>query len=380
MVHVKIIKIYKRGKHLQNFRIITNENQFQEIKSQWCELYEKLDNVTVFQSYEWNYQFWKNIHQEDKLFIVVFFGKNINSLSAIFPLIVDKKRRLRFIGDIHSDYSDFLITNMEIIDQYDLFKTFQKIIHNENMIKSIELKNINFDNIYLGFMGFQFDYKQIVYQSNAYSYTTLKGDEEFFKSFSHFKSRQRSELKRIYKKNEKFTSHIYDNFKTPIPIEKIKKLMLCMVDNSSRGEGFLDEKLLSTIETLYIKGYLLINEVNKNDNSIAMNFILYNRNKYIFWIDLYDDIKFINIYSYLKFMEHVCMDNKENENIFDFGRGLYNYKIKNFYPLIKPQVTFFYSKKNSIYIMYIMKLFLKLIVKNFYKNNKLMIDKILGRS
>ncbi len=360
-----------------NYYVINNSEMLFNFKKEWQTLYQN-GNFNIFNSYEWNSSWFLRSNQSIDLFIIVFYKQKKNEPCAIFPLYIDNKKILRFIADKHTDYSNFLITDMEIFNMYDIFKTFNKLISEESTIDSLELKNINAENIYLGFLNFQFDNRQIVYQSNAFSYTSLKGNENLFQCFSHLKSSHRSELKRIYKKNEKFKSHIYDRIETPLPIDKIKTLMKSMVDNSSRGEGFLNESLLKTIDTLYNSGHLLINEISDEDNSIAINFMLYKDNKYIFWIDIYENIQFINIFSYLKFIEYICINNKDMDNIFDFGRGLYDYKIKNFFPVIKTQVTFFYSKKNSNYLFYLFKFFLKLSLMNFYKKNKTLISKLRG--
>ena len=97
-----------------------------------------------------------------------------------------------------------------------------------------------------------------------------------------------------------------------------------------------------------------------------------------FWIDLFNDINMINIFSYIEYVRTVC-NNEDKEFTLDFGRGLYNYKLKNFQPNIGQQYTFFYSKSNKKFIFFTFKYALKASLKYFYKKNKLQINKILRR-
>ena len=49
----------------------------------------------------------------------------------------------------------------------------------------------------------------------------------------------------------------------------------------------------------------------------------------MFWIDMFDDSKMINLFNYISFISKKSFNNQININ---FGRGLYRYKIKNFLP------------------------------------------------
>ena len=51
--------------------------------------------------------------------------------------------------------------------------------------------------------------------------------------------------------------------------------------------------------------------------------------EYMFWIDLFDDSKMINISSYINFMRSSSL---EQSVIINFGRGRYFYKESNFAP------------------------------------------------
>ncbi|BBG65153.1 hypothetical protein NNO_0450 [Hydrogenimonas sp.] len=362
------------------YHIIQNENDFKSSKQIWERLYESCGCCTVFQTFEWNYEWWLKGHREDQLFIIVFFKKNIENPIAIFPLIIDEKNILRFIADIHTDFSKILSTDLDIADMYDISKIFFNLFNNCSC-KSIELKNINQDDALINYLQLPFDNKKIFFQSNGYSYLEITPvKDNFFNSFSHLKSKRKSELKRIYKKYSGYTSSILTANTDTFPLDDIKSISNEMTKNGLREETFLDSTLLEIIYVLYEKDNLIIQTIqNSRGESVAMNFVLKSpKERYIFWIDIYKNFQYINIFSYITFMKTI-IESSDKQIIFDFGRGLYDYKIKNFLPIIKQQYTFFFSKYNFDFLSYLSKFFAKKSIMNFYKKNKILINKLIKR-
>ena len=363
-----------------NFKILRNEKDFLDSKQTWEQFYKFCNNCTVFQTFEWNFEWWSKAHKEDYLFIIIFFKKSIENPVAIFPLIIDKEKRLRFIADIHTDYSKILTADLNLSDIHDISNTFFNIVNNcEN--KTIELKNINQNDTLINYLQLPFDNKKIFYQSNGCSHlevTPVK--DNFFGSFTHLKSKKRSELKRVYKKYSDFTSSILTKETHTFPLDKIKSISTEMTESGLREETFLNDDLINIISVLFEKGYLIIHAIeNESGETIAMNFVLISsKNSYLLWIDIYKDLQYINIFSYIAFMKR--MTETVNEKItFDFGRGLYDYKIKNFLPEIEQQYTFFFSKQTIDFVVYLLKLVSKKSIMNFYKKNKTLIKKFIER-
>ena len=363
-----------------DFKILHNEKDFLDSKQIWEQFYKLCNNCTVFQTFEWNFEWWSKAHKEDHLFIIIFFKKSIENPVAIFPLIIDKEKKLRFIADVHTDYSRILTTHLNLSDIYDISNTFFNIVNNCES-RTIEFKNINQDDTLINYLQLPFDNKKIFYQSNGCSYlevTPIK--DNFFGSFTHLQSKKRSELKRIYKKYSDFTSYILTKEIHTFPLDEIKSISAEMTKSGHREETFLNDNLIEIISVLYEKGYLIIHTIeNESGESIAMNFVLISsKNSYLFWIDIYRDLQYINIFSYIAFMKRII--ESENEKIiFDFGRGLYDYKTKNFLPAVKQQYTFFFSKQNIDFVVYLLKLVSKKSIMNFYKKNKTLIKKFIKR-
>ena len=83
----------------------------------------------------------------------------------------------------------------------------------------------------------------------------------------------------------------------------------------------------------------------KNEDYVSScNIILKRSDKeFMFWIDLFDDSKMINIASYIRFIEAVSL---ESSVVINFGRGRYFYKVSNFSPIFDQlyQISIYNSK------------------------------------
>ena len=105
----------------------------------------------------------------------------------------------------------------------------------------------------------------------------------------------------------------------------------------------------------------------KTFKSNAISFVLRNNNEYLFWIDLYDNTKMINIYNYISFIENLSY---ENSIKISFGRGVYYYKVANFKPDIK-QLFSAYIFANQLQLMiFLFVEKIKDILKSLYKKIK----------
>ncbi len=93
------------------FKVITTEEEFLAEREAWTNLYNANEfhcGVTPFQTWEWNFYWWKNREEKDSLFIIkAFTGKSVDGYA---PLIV-KKKMVEFIGGRDMDYGRFLIKN-----------------------------------------------------------------------------------------------------------------------------------------------------------------------------------------------------------------------------------------------------------------------------
>ena len=329
-------------------KIINCIEDFAKIEGIWNSFYLSR-NYTFFQSFNYNFYSWKNMLANDKnniLNIILISQKNI--LVAICPFYIDKFKRLRFINDIHTDFCDVLIN--------------KKFNLNETLIKSKKIGSLNFINLkknsnLLKIINFKsFIYNYIKENETLYSYINLKKGV-FPENHKILRSKQKSEFRRIFKKNKKSFHSILSFEKNNFPKQDILLLRKKMIDNKVRDNSFLSSELLKLIESLYYKNELIISLVKSDSNAQAISFILKKDNYYLFWIDMYDNSKMINIFNYIKFISKKSFIEEINMH---FGRGNYFYKLNNFKPKIE-NLTHIY-----IYFSYIALIYHKIKLKIIY--------------
>ena len=363
------------------YHIIKSEKDLLSYKEAWHNLYKKTD-LLPFASFEWNTEWYGKVYKTNYLYIIIVYESSIKAPFAICPMMIDKTDCLRFIADTHSDYGDFIVDpSIKSYKYNEIMKKIAEAIQNEPAIKSIELKNIAQKSRNIGLFSSLLDYKKIIYQSNAISFKKMGPKQNLFDNFDYLSSKQRSELKRVYKKHSNLKRVIYDIKTNEFPKNLIEEIVEDMIMNNIRDKNFLNKTLLDVIESLYNEGTMIISSLIDEENRIlSMNFILKSRDEsvYLFWIDIYKDIPYINLSAYLYFIEWLTLNKKESFTI-DFGRGLYDYKTKNFIPDIELQFTLYYAKSNIDFIKYLIKLSILLAIKNFYKKNKLLINRFLRR-
>lgn len=94
-----------------DYKVIREEQAFLEERKNWTNLLENMEGKTPFQTWEWNYIWWKNNEPEDSLYIIkAFEGKEVYGYA---PFIV-RNRTIEFIGGPHMDYGGFVVCKKEI--------------------------------------------------------------------------------------------------------------------------------------------------------------------------------------------------------------------------------------------------------------------------
>ena len=88
-------------------------------KGAWDKLLRCAEELTVFQGYGWPTAWWEIFSDEDRqlLLLTPFSG---DDLVAAAPLFVDGRMGMvRFVGDAHNDYANFIVdaTKPESIDE-----------------------------------------------------------------------------------------------------------------------------------------------------------------------------------------------------------------------------------------------------------------------
>ena len=342
-------------------RIISEIQEFFAYKYQWDAIFNNQD-YSFFQSFEFNYYSWITELCNNKLnSLCIVLIENNEIASAIFPLYIDSKMRLRFINDRHADFCDVLSNK-----KFD-FENILSEISNQLKFDSVHFINLTKDSFLYHL------YKENKSNNNLIKpfakYSCLVIPEGIFpNNVLRYRSKQKTEFRRVKKKNTDKDHHILSKGDADFPISEIYQLKERMIELGLRKINFLDEDRLLLLKELYNSNRMLVSIVKNKSNTHAISFILRNENEYLFWIDMYDNAKMINIYNYILFIENISSENSVKIN---FGRGVYDYKIGNFKPEIK-QLFAIYIYENQLQLslfLFIDKIkgILKLIYKKFIK-------------
>ena len=319
------------------FEIIDNINKFSEIESKWNKVYFSGD-YTFFQSFNYNFYSWKNILFKESLNTLnIILVSQKNTLVAICPFYIDKLKRLRFINDIHTDFCDILL-----VKEFEL----NKIINSFDLIKSISFINVNKESKILKVLDLD-QYNYIHKYQSLFSYINLEKGK-FPQNHLVLRSKQKSEFRRIAKKHFNSTHLILSINNSEFPINRINALRNKMIKRKVRRKSFLDTNFLNLIQSLYDKNELIISII-KNDSCIkAISFVLKKDNNFLFWVDMFDHSKMINIFNYIKFISVKSSIKDVNVN---FGRGDYLYKLNNFKPKIESllHINIFFGNLDLLY-------------------------------
>ena len=338
--------------------IISKLSELKAYKKEWDNLFFSFGK-SPFQSFEFIYYSWLNefLHLRDNKISVVII-KRRRSVVAIFPLYIDGYKRLRFINDQHSDYCDFIYSSTIKISEITL--NFFNLLD----IKSIHFVNTPKDFIYSSITS---NFKNLYnYSLNHMNYSEMSLNKSAFpEKIAKYKSKEKTEIRRIKKNNIDNDFCLYSNDNFVFPLKEIHELRNEMISLNIRSENFLKKERLMLLESLYNSGRLIISVI-KNQNKIqALSFILKKSNQYTFWIDMYNySSKMLNLYNYICFMEHI---QKFNNVKISFGRGLYDYKIKNFLPDRKKLFAFYTYKGYLNFLLFRIIFQLKTFMKSVYK-------------
>lgn len=340
--------------------IIKDSIRFKKIRSQWEELYS-LGSYSIFQSFTYNYYAWQHIISNSKgsdLYIIIIYDGS--EIIAIFPCYKDNFNIVRFINDHHSDFCDILSK-----DYFDINTLFKKLD-----CKRFSLIHLKKGSILYNLVS-KID-KSIYRIKEGVRFSSIEIPEGSFPdNFIRYRSKQKSEIRRIKKKNRNFQHRSYSVKDMSFPKDKIIDLKDRIISSRLRTEDFLDNDLINLIEDMYNNSDLIISEVfeldsRSNINSLSISFILVRENDYQFWIDLFIDKTMINLYNYIKFIEFVSLDKNVSIN---FGRGDYRYKISNFQSDIAQLYSFntYSTSIDLLFRYYILDRIRDIVRKIYYK-------------
>lgn len=297
--------------------IVDSIEGFRGLKSEWDFLYDKDKKYSVFQSFDYNYFSWIYEFQESNSKLSIVRVELNSRICSIFPFYMDERKRIRFINDIHSDFCDCIST--KTLD----FKLIEDVLRVKFMFHHIQLINLKKESKILSFQNISSKSK-----NSTYSFLILEKGI-FPENFKSYKSKQKTEFRRIIKKNKDNKHLIINADSAEFPFKEIQLLRNEMISLGLRKKSFLSDTQIDLLKQLFDKKHVVLSLVRDNTKFKAVSFIVTRFNKHLFWIDMYDESKMINLFNYINLMSKKSF---KNSIIINFGRGLYNYKISNFLP------------------------------------------------
>lgn len=306
------------------------------------EVYEQIEEYvgasTVFQTSEWVRAAWTHLldNGKNRLWIAKWTEEKSDAF-VLFPAYVDAKGCLRFINDTHSDMGGCVVTSNA--NMHYAFREIAEAIREDKRIKSVWLQKLPSGSEALDSLGV-FLKGAVIYRDNAYSWIESVACEDFIVAQAQLKSKDKADLKAIRRKVEKDCAlEVLEGGKDAYPEEFVRSLVEHM-KNENRSDEFFPKGMLEFTKDVFASGLADIIVLKRTDEVIALNFLLKKEETFLSWIFLYKDARA----SSMMYVKYLTERAKQSGYEFNFGVGVYDYKIGSFRPRTKLTFSLRYRK------------------------------------
>ena len=314
--------------------VIETLEKMEALKEEWERL-EQNPEVRIFQTYAWCRHAWEwCVSKEEgaKLWLLRWSQAGRED-TVIFPFYIDGRGALRFIMDRHSDVCNAVYG--ERGDHHWCYKEVAEVILNEPKILAIQFQKLNGDSELLNQLGV-FLPATLVYKDNAYSWVKSEQCDDFIVGQRQMRSKDKADLKAIRRKAEKYTLQVLSSVKgDDFPSDEVKYLRSEMQKLGLRKTSPFSDNAIEFIRKVYAENHTDIIILREGNEVKALNFVLKKQNVYLSWAFLYTDAR-TSTSMYVKLLTEWA---KEQSLVFDFGVGVYSYKIGTF----RPEMALTYS-------------------------------------
>ncbi len=359
---------------MKPYRIVTDFEEVPDLKCKWDELLSLDDSLSAFQSYDYNYLAWTKLLSHDpgnSLFVVLCADSDdgsfrIENLIAVLPFYIDRKKTLRFINDKHSDFCDVVAPYQR--HTFEIFSTLCEIVEAESSINQLYLINHRSASTTTSYLNLILGHYAFISSSLQNTQLNLPRSEEFPNDLAHLNSSGRRRLRGILNRTAHLDQSIISHEAGfDFPEDQINALRDHMISIGIRSRNFLNDGFVGFMKGLYESGLVLLNCVRDKDELVGASVILTRGNDYLFWIDLYRDVPLVNLSSYLKFIQSTV---SKSDMRVSFGRGNYDYKIRNFKPTPENLLCFYHTRSFARYSFYLAKEFLRTYLRPAFRSLK----------
>lgn len=337
--------------------LINNLEKFKNLKKDWNEILDKSNNKNIFLTWEWLFEWYRNLACNMELYIVII--KHSEEIIGIAPFIKNKKNNFKiieFLGSsfVYSDYLDLIIKKeFEGIAIKELFSFLQSNSTDWDIIK---LSDFYLDSINKDFILKEASNNSLILKTEEISkcpYITLPQKmEDFYRGIGH-------DTRYKIKKSMKKLMHLHKTSIISVNNQKLLEQAIFMMFelNCKRwsiehGKGSFYTKNIKDFNLAISKrflenGWLRFDYMEVENKMISYCYNFKFNNKIYGYSTSYNiDKKFIK-YSPGKILQIKCIESaiKENINEYDMLRGTSKYK----YNLTKKErqlINIFVAKNN----------------------------------
>ena len=303
--------------------IISDNDSFSKLKDVWHKL-DQEPSMRIFQTYQWCRAAWDyvlSVNPGNKLFIIHWCK---GEESVILPTYLSDNGILRFIADDDSDVCDavYAIGNNHHI----AYREMAKIILQDERIKGVWLQKMYGESEAANYFGVLLP-GSIIGKDNEFSWLEVRGSNDFVASQTHMPSKDRADLKGLLRGAQKYALKVNSRVNSDeFPQAALVSLREGMRQRKIRDDSYLDDRQVAFIRTIYENDGCDIALLFDNDCVVAANVLLKKGDRVLSWVFLYTDPRMSSAL-YVKYLSEMTHN---RDCIFDFGVGVYSYKIGTF--------------------------------------------------
>lgn len=300
--------------------------------------------MLIFQSFDWCRAAWINVISKvpsNSLWVLKWSQDGRDDV-VYFPFYIDGKGTLRFIFDSDSDALNSVYSSADI-NRHWCYREVADMIIKESRIKSVWLQKMRGGSESLNYLSVLLR-GGLVYKDNASSCLHIMQSNDFIKSQQHMKSKDRADLKGILKQAGKYSLRVVSRQDGNLfPEKELVELRDYMVQKGWREGACFDESAIAFSKDLFERGRCDVAVLEDSDGIQAANMILVKGGTLLSWVFLYKNPRASTLL-YLKFFSE---QEHDKPYVFDFGVGVYSYKIGTFRPSVENTYSLRWSKSKS---------------------------------
>jgi len=347
--------------------LIKEVNNFDELltlKEEWNNIVEKSQGSTIFQTFEWLYNYSKHFSTKNSLLILLAFYED--KLIGIAPLQklkynrfgIFRQKKITFIGEVFSEYNDFIIYSEYF---FSAINSFLQYLSENYSDYYLDLRDIPIESITNTFFIKQTRYFKIELKSEVYLFVNTSGNIKDYLSKYSKKTIQtlKSKIKKLQELNSEFT---FCNYIDENDFLKLIEYNLYRQNKKHLISFFQNENNISFIQQIvkeYNNSSFLLYSLCQIDNQTKSIYLcfLFN-NKVYFYLSGFDlefkkySLGMVHLHKILEY----CFNNNIYE--FDFMRGSDDYKFR-FHPEKRYLKRYLININNNFFVT-ILFIFIKL--------------------